>query len=114
MYDIIGPTGNSLGYPTVAATAGDTIELFGVGFGPTSPSFPAGQVLPTGAYGTATNPIQIVINGTTLTPAFAGITEAGLFQFNLTLPAGLGTGDVSLMGNVGGVQTPSGVVIALQ
>jgi uncharacterized protein (TIGR03437 family) len=113
-YDIIGPTGNSLGYPTVAATAGDTIELFGVGFGPTSPSFSAGQVLPAGAYGTATSPIQIVINGTILTPAFAGITEAGLFQFNLTLPAGLGTGDVSLVATVGGVQTPAGVVIAIQ
>ena len=113
-YDIIGPTGNSLGYATVAATAGDTIELFGVGFGPTSPSFPAGQALLAGAYGIATNAIQLVINGTTLTPGFAGITEAGLFQFNLTLPAGLGTGDVSLTATVAGLQTPTGVVIALQ
>jgi uncharacterized protein (TIGR03437 family) len=42
------------------------------------------------------------------------LTEAGLFQFNLTLPAGLGTGDVPLVAMVGGVQTPSGVVISLQ
>jgi hypothetical protein len=35
-YDIIGPTGSSLGYPTVVAKAGDTVELFGVGFGPTN------------------------------------------------------------------------------
>ena len=43
-YDIIGPTGSSLGYPTVAAKAGDTVELFGVGFGPTTPAVPAGAV----------------------------------------------------------------------
>jgi len=41
-YDIVGPTGNSLGYATVAAKAGDTGELFGVGFGPTKPTVPAG------------------------------------------------------------------------
>ena len=113
-YDIIGPTGTSLGYKTVAAKAGDTIEIFGVGFGPTNPSFPAGQTLPSGSFGTATNPIQIIIGGKSLTPSFAGITEAGLYQFNLTLPSGLGTGDVSLEGQAGGVMSPTGVVIALQ
>jgi hypothetical protein len=30
------------------------------------------------------------------------------------LPAGLGSGDVSLLATVGGVQTPSNVVISLQ
>jgi len=39
-YDILGPTGKSLGYPTVAAQAGDTVELFAVGFGPTTPPCP--------------------------------------------------------------------------
>ncbi len=42
-YDILGPTGSSLGYATVAAKAGDTVELYGVGFGPTNPGVPAGQ-----------------------------------------------------------------------
>jgi uncharacterized protein (TIGR03437 family) len=111
-YDIIGPTGSSLGYPTVAAKAGDTIEIFGVGFGPTNPAVPAGQ--PFSGAAPTINPVQIMINGTVLTPAFAGLTEAGLFQFNLTVPAGLGTGDVALVAMVGGVQTPSGVVISLQ
>ena len=40
VYDIIGPTGTSLGYPTVAAKAGDIVELFGVGFGPTGEARP--------------------------------------------------------------------------
>ena len=42
-YDIIGPTGNSLGYPTVGAKARDVVELFGTGFGPTNPAVLAGQ-----------------------------------------------------------------------
>jgi uncharacterized protein (TIGR03437 family) len=111
-YDTIGPTGTWLGYSTVAAKAGDTIELFGVGFGPTSPAVPAGQVF-SGAAAT-TNPVNLLIDKVSVTPSFAGLTAAGLYQINLTVPAGLGTGDVSLQASVGGVQTPSGVVISLQ
>jgi uncharacterized protein (TIGR03437 family) len=113
-YDIIGPTGSSLGYPTVAAKAGDTVELFGVGFGPTNPPVPAGAPYSGAAATLPANPVTIMINGTSLTPAFAGETGAGLFQINLTLPAGLGTGDVPLLGLAGGVETPTGVVISLQ
>ena len=36
-YDIVGPTGDSLGFRTVAAKAGDVVELFAVGLGPTTP-----------------------------------------------------------------------------
>jgi uncharacterized protein (TIGR03437 family) len=120
-YDIIGPTGSSLGYPTKAAKAGDSVVLFGVGFGPTNPPVTSGQ--PFSGAAPAANPVQLTINGTVLTFApngpngpftFAGLQGAGLFQFNVTLPAGLGTGDVPLVGMVGGVQTPSGVVISLQ
>jgi len=111
-YDIIGPTGSSLGYPTKAAKAGDSIVIFGVGFGPTNPTVPAGQGFAGAA--PAANPVRLMIDGTSLTPGFAGLSAAGLFQFNLTLPAGLGTGDVPLVGIVGGVQTPSGVVLSLQ
>jgi len=111
-YDILGPTGSSLGYPTVAAKAGDTVALFGNGFGPTSPAVPAGQVF-SGAAAT-TNPVTVQINNVSVSPSFAGLSGAGLYQINLTVPAGLGTGDVSLVASVGGVQTASGVVISVQ
>jgi uncharacterized protein (TIGR03437 family) len=55
-YDVLGPTGNSLGYPTVAAKAGDSVVVFGIGFGPTSPAVPAGQAF-SGAAAT-TNPCE--------------------------------------------------------
>ena len=111
-YDIIGPTGTSLGYPTVAAKAGDNVALYGVGFGPTNPAVPAGQAF-SGAAAT-TNSVELLINNVSVTPAFAGLSGPGLCQINLTIPPGLGTGDVSLAVAVGGAHTPAGVVISLQ
>jgi uncharacterized protein (TIGR03437 family) len=111
-YDIIGPTGSSLGYPTVAAKAGDSVVLFGVGFGPTSPVVLAGQVF-SGAAAT-TNTVNVTINNVNVTPGFAGLSSAGLYQINVTIPSGLGTGDVALQASVGGAQTQPGVVISLQ
>jgi uncharacterized repeat protein (TIGR03803 family) len=49
-----------------------------------------------------------------VTPAFSGETSAGLYQLNLTIPQGLGAGDVPLQAIVGGIQTPTGPVISLQ
>jgi len=111
-YDIIGPTGSSLGYPTVAAKAGDSVALFGTGFGPTNPAVTAGQAF-SGAAAT-TNPVTVKINNISVPTAFAGLSSAGVYQINLTIPSGLGTGDVVLQASVGGAQTPSGVVISLQ
>jgi uncharacterized protein (TIGR03437 family) len=131
-YDIIGPTGSSLGYPTVAAKAGDTIELFAVGLGPVNPAVPAGQAF-TGV-ALAANPIDVLVNSVSVTPASVGISAGdfsivssaagalplsilsspGIYQINVTVPAGLGTGDVPLLVSVGGAQTPAGVVVSLQ
>lgn len=106
-YDILGPTGNSLGYATVAAKPGDSIELFASGFGPTNPSVLPGQAF-TGAAPT-TNPVTLRINNVSVTPGFTGLSGAGLYQINLTVPSGLGTGEVSLQATVGGVQAPDAV-----
>ncbi|MGO9130675.1 MAG: SBBP repeat-containing protein [Bryobacteraceae bacterium] len=111
-YDILGPTGASLGYSAVAARAGDIVELFGTGFGPTSPTVEAGEAF-SGAAAT-TNAVNLLIHNLSVTPMWAGLSGAGLYQLNVTVPAGLGTGDVSLVATVGGAQTPQYVVISLQ
>jgi uncharacterized protein (TIGR03437 family) len=111
-YSTIGPTGNSLGYPTVAAKAGDTVELFATGFGPTNPAVPVGQ--PFSGAAPTINPVTILINKVSVTPSFARLSGAGLYQINVIIPSGVGTGDVPLQATVGGAQTPSGVVISLQ
>jgi uncharacterized protein (TIGR03437 family) len=111
-YDILGPTGNSLGYPTVAAKAGDTVELFAVGLGPTSPAVLAGQAFSGSA--PTTNSVSLLINSVNVVPTFTGLSSAGLYQINLIVPVGLGTGDVSLVATVGGAKTPPNVLISLQ
>jgi uncharacterized protein (TIGR03437 family) len=58
--------------------------------------------------------VKLLVNGVSVIPAFAGLSRAGVYQINVTVPAGLGTGDKSLQASVGGVQTPSGVVISLR
>ncbi len=108
----MGPTGTSLGYKTVAAASGDNVLLFGVGFGPTNPAVPAGGRFSGAAATTSAVPLRI--GSKTVVPSFCGLSSAGLYQFNLRIPAGLGTGDVSLQADSGGMQTPAGVVIALQ
>jgi uncharacterized protein (TIGR03437 family) len=111
-YDIVGPTGSSLGYPTVAAKAGDSVVLFGIGFGPTSPTVPAGVAFSGAA--PITSGLQMTLAGQGITPAFAGESSTGLYQFNITIPAGLGTGDKPLTVTVGGASAQSGVVLSLQ
>jgi uncharacterized protein (TIGR03437 family) len=86
--------------------------LFGVGFGPTNPFVAAGQAFSSSA--PTTNTVSVRINNVAVIPTFAGLGGAGLYQINLTLPGGLGTGDVTLAASVNGVQTQSNVVISLQ
>jgi uncharacterized protein (TIGR03437 family) len=111
-YDILGPTGTSLGYSTVAAKAGDNVELYGLGFGPTTPAVPAGQLFSGAAPTTQT--VTLRINFQNVTPTFSGLVGAGLYQINFTVPAGLGTGDVLLTATAGVGQTPQDAVISLQ
>jgi uncharacterized protein (TIGR03437 family) len=110
-YDILGPTGNSFGYPTVSAQPGDIVELFGVGFGPTTPAVSAGAVF----LGTApvNNTISLYINNVLVQPTFVGLTSAGLYQINLIVPPGLGEGAVPIQLSAGGMQTQMGVLFSL-
>ncbi|HXJ40168.1 MAG TPA: hypothetical protein VNH18_12895, partial [Bryobacteraceae bacterium] len=98
--------------PTVAAKAGDSIALFAVGLGPTNPAVPPGK--PFVGSAPTTNAVSVLMNGFTTKPSFAGLSGAGLYQINLTVPSGLGAGDVALVLSVGGAQTQPGVLVSLQ
>jgi uncharacterized protein (TIGR03437 family) len=111
-YDVVGPTRTSLGYPTVAAKAGDTVELFGGGFGPTSRPVAPGAIFSGSA--STTSAVSLLINNVSVIPSFAGLSRAGLYQINFTVPTGLGAGDGALVAAVGGASTQPSVVISLQ
>ena len=110
-YDILGPTGTSLGYPTVAAKPGDSVVLFGFGFGPTTPTVSAGKAYTGQAR--MNNELRLYIGNGQVQTTFAGISSAGLYQINLRIPCGLGAGDVFLQGMVMGLMSQPNVFISL-
>ena len=105
-YDIIGPTGTSFGYPTVPAKAGDVIELYGTGLGPTNPEAPAGQVF----YGTAptTNPVRLRIGNASVVPTFSGLSGAGCLPDQPNYSGGSRQGGCLTRGDRGGKADTSG------
>ena len=110
-YDILGPDGDCFGYPTVSARAGDLVELFGVGFGPTNPAVPAGK--PFSGAAPITNNLGLYINNAIITPVFVGLSSAGMYQINVIIPPGLGQGDVSIQAWVAGYPTQPNLWLSL-
>jgi len=93
------------------AAPGEEIVLYGTGFGPTNPASPTAQQVTTAAE--LANQVQISIGGVNASVAYAGLVEAGLYQFNVIVPAGLPNGSASVIASIGGVQTQSGVSISV-
>jgi uncharacterized protein (TIGR03437 family) len=107
-YSLLAPA--SL-YPNATpATPGETIILYGVGFGPTNPAVPTDQV-PAG--GELLANVTMTIGGVAVTPSFAGLSAAGLYQFNVTVPAGLPAGDMAVVATINGASTQTGAVITI-
>lgn len=108
---LLGPAGLfGAGTTTRPARPGETISLFGTGFGPTNPAVPAGQNF-SGAANLA-NPATVTIGGMNATVTFAGLSGPGLYQLNVTVPQ-LPSGDQAVVATVGGVQSPAGASIAV-
>ncbi len=101
------------GVPTARAKPGDTIILYGVGFGPVTPDSPAGQIV------TLTNQLQakfqVSFGGTPATVTFSGLTGGylGLYQFNVIVPSVAPSDAVPFTYSLGGVNSPQNLVIAV-
>jgi protocatechuate 3,4-dioxygenase beta subunit len=96
---------------TVPAKPGDTVALFGTGFGPTSPAVPTGEAF----QGTAdlSNAVTISIGTAKADVMFAGLTGPGMYQFNVVIPD-LPDGDYPVTATVGGVRTQSVARLRIQ
>jgi uncharacterized protein (TIGR03437 family) len=109
-YDLLGPPG-ILTVPTRPVRPGETIVLYGVGFGPTTPMVDAGRPFVGAA---STNyPVTVTIGGKSAPVAFSGMVGAGLYQINVTVPD-LPAGDQPLAALVDGVGTQAGIVVVVQ
>ncbi len=102
------PTGAISGVASRPAVPGDTITLYGVGFGAVTQNIPAGQI----AQGLTTlaNDFSISIGGMPATVVYAGLAPGyvGLYQFDVTVPnvaAGNAVPVTFTLGGVSGTQT---------
>jgi uncharacterized protein (TIGR03437 family) len=109
-YELVAPSGL---YPGVTpAQPGETILLYGTGFGPTTPAVPTSQLVTTSE--PLANSVQVTIGGITASVVFAGLIGPGLYQLNVTVPASLPSGDAAVVATIQGVSTQTGVSIAVQ
>jgi uncharacterized protein (TIGR03437 family) len=107
---LVGPTTLLPGL-TTPAQPGETIVLYGTGFGPTNPAAD-GQVL-TGPVPAAIQP-TVSIGGGAAPVTFAGLISAGLFQVNVQVPSTLSDGDAALSAVAGTSKSQANVFIAVQ
>jgi uncharacterized protein (TIGR03437 family) len=80
------PPGAISGLATQRATPGETVTLYGVGFGAVTPNIPAGQIVELN--NTLANSFGVSIGGVAANVTFAGLVQdsVGLYQFNVVVP----------------------------
>lgn len=85
--------------PASEAAPGETILLYGTGFGATTPVSPAGRSI--GAPVPVAGPVQVRF-GNTSVDASGWLVSAGLYQINVKVPDAQADGDVPLTVSIGG------------
>ena len=115
-YSYAVKAGTFSGLNTTAAKPGDVIILWGTGFGPTTPTVPQGVVTPsdqtysTSAAPTVTlNNVPCTVYGTALASGYAG-----LYQVAIQVPTSMPNGDWPLVATIGGVASPSNMILSVQ
>jgi uncharacterized protein (TIGR03437 family) len=103
-----------VGNPTAPAIPGETLVLWGTGFGPTTPAALAGVAV-SGAPATASAP-TVTVGGMAarVVSSVLPTGTAGLYQITIQLPTSVTTGAVTVQASIGGVQTPPGVTLFIQ
>jgi uncharacterized protein (TIGR03437 family) len=81
------PAGAITNVPSRPAQPGDTLIIYGVGFGDVLPSIPAGQLVQ--AQNMLAAPFDLYFGSVQATLAYAGLAPGyvGLYQFNVVVPA---------------------------
>jgi uncharacterized protein (TIGR03437 family) len=104
----VAPPGTISGFTSRQAKPGETIIVYGVGFGPVTPNIPAGQVAQQA--NAVTSPLQVFFGQTPATLSYSGLAPGavGLYQFNVVVPNVVNADAVPItfpLGGVNGTQT---------
>ena len=108
---VVGPTTLVPNNSTPAAP-GETIVLFGTGFGVTTPAAVSGGVVSTAAPLPLTP--AILFDNVPGEVVFAGLIATGVYQFNVIVPSGLPDGDVPVVASTGGYSSPPLVLTSIK
>jgi uncharacterized protein (TIGR03437 family) len=106
----IAPRNLIAGVPTVPAIPGDTILLFGTGFGPTTPPSPIGQLINAAPLA---GQVTVRVGGIAAITQFAGIVSPGEYQFNIVVP-NAPDGDNAVSIQIGGSSSQSNAFLTIQ
>jgi uncharacterized protein (TIGR03437 family) len=100
--------GQSFGLNSRPAQPGDLIVAYGVGFGPVSPAIAPGVIVTSS--NNLANPVTISFGSTLASLSYAGLAPefVGLYEFYITVPQGLSSGDYPIIVTQNGVQLPQG------
>jgi uncharacterized protein (TIGR03437 family) len=105
-------------YPgSTPAAKGETVTLWGTGFGATSPSVAPGQTPGSGAVAYVNAPPAVTIGGATATVVGAALNPAalGLYQIAIVVPGAAASGDQAIVATVGGQSSPArGILFSVQ
>jgi uncharacterized protein (TIGR03437 family) len=99
-------------YPGASTPArpGETVVLYGNGFGPVSTPVVSGSSTQSGTL----SPLPAIkIGGVAAVVQFAGLIAPGEFQFNVTIPSSLTNGDQPVTATYGGAATQAGTLITV-
>ncbi len=109
-----GPPSLITGATTTPFKVGETIVLYGNGFGPTNPAAPNGTTI-SPALPLVTKP-PVTIGGQPATVTFAGLVAPGLYQLNVVVPTGITLGatgtntDVPVSATIGTAQSQAAFI----
>lgn len=106
---LIAPYASIPGVPVTPAKEGETIVLYGTGFGPTDSPLLPGQVVTRPAQ--HTGEVIVRIGGVNANVVFAGVVAPGLTQINVVVPT-IGEGFAEAQAYAGGLSSER-VVIAI-
>jgi uncharacterized protein (TIGR03437 family) len=110
-YSYLGPAGLfGSALTSRPAKPGDVVELYANGLGATSPSVPPGTVFSGAA--ALVDAATVMIGGVSAQVIWAGLSEPGLYQLDVTIPS-VPAGDQSLLVKVDGAQSQPGVFVTV-
>ncbi|HEX6895927.1 MAG TPA: hypothetical protein VF146_11680, partial [Bryobacteraceae bacterium] len=114
----IDSSGNQiLADASAPATAGDTLVIYTVGLGAVDPPVNAGEPAGSSPPSGTTAPVSLTIGGQPAPVLFSGLTpgSAGLYQVNVTVPAGITPGaQVPVVVSVAGKSSAGSIYMGIQ